>query len=283
MSKRTLISYAHDSSPHANSVLAMANRLRCDGVDAHIDQYEQHPSEGWPKWMEHQFANAEAIVVVASARYLERYNQEGGVGSGARFEGAILSSILLKNGVSFEKIAVVILAKSDEAFIPDILHGCPRYDLSDEIGYESLCRWLTEQPRIVIPPLGTIKPLPPIDLTAHGRFLLLCRAILPIFEDNWRIFRDFGPNSGADGSGPLRQNVESWYEIRRSKIVPNNARIRALVSDHRPHIPDEHRRLFERLLSHIDAFEAHVANDRVDYRDHQFPKEIVEIVRQNGA
>lgn len=109
MSRYTFITYAHDGLSHERRALQFANRLRAGGVDAQIDQYESHPPEGWPKWMESQFVKADAILIVPSRKHLERYQQADGVGSGARFEAAILSSILSKNGVSFEKVGVTSL------------------------------------------------------------------------------------------------------------------------------------------------------------------------------
>jgi hypothetical protein len=276
--RHTFITYAHDGLAHEGRVLELANRLRSEGVDAQIDQYEPHPSEGWPKWMESQLAKADAILVVPSEKYLERYKQEAGAGSGARFEGAILTSMLSKNGVSFEKIAVVLFGRHSEKFIPDLLHGCTRYDVSHQEQYDRLYRWLTNQRSTVRPPLGTILELLPLDLSAEKRFSLLCRDLKPLFDDNGRIFRDFGPNSGADSAGPVRYDLTAWHELRASKVVPNNARIRDLIKANYNIVAAEHRRLFDSVLSHIDAFEAHVANPNVDYRDHQFPKEIVNVV-----
>jgi len=136
VSRYTFITYAHDSLAHERRVLELANRLRAEGVDAQVDQYEPHPPEGWPKWMEGQFLKAEAILVIPSEKYLERYTQKDSKGSGARFEGAILTSMLSKNGVSFEKIAVVLLDNNSGRFVPDLLHGCTRYDVSRADRYE---------------------------------------------------------------------------------------------------------------------------------------------------
>ena len=47
-----LISYSHDSPAHEARVLALADRLRDDGVDAILDQYESFPPQGWIKWMD---------------------------------------------------------------------------------------------------------------------------------------------------------------------------------------------------------------------------------------
>src|ERR1700733_242878 len=108
MAPHTFITYAHDSLAHERRVLEFANKLRADGVDTEIDQYEQHPPEGWPKWMENQFLKADVILVAPSEKYFERYTQTNGIGSGDRLEGARLTSLLSKNGVSFQKEAVVL-------------------------------------------------------------------------------------------------------------------------------------------------------------------------------
>jgi hypothetical protein len=46
---RVFISYSHDSPEHLDHVLELADRLRTDGIDCHIDQYEESPPEGWPR------------------------------------------------------------------------------------------------------------------------------------------------------------------------------------------------------------------------------------------
>jgi hypothetical protein len=96
MSGRVFITYAHENLAHERRVLKFANELRAGGVDAEIDQYEPHPAEGWTKWMEHQFSTSDAILVVPSQMYLTRYRQDSGIGTGARFEAAILSNILAR-------------------------------------------------------------------------------------------------------------------------------------------------------------------------------------------
>jgi len=40
---RVFTSYSHDSTEHEERVLALSNRLRIDGVDSIIDQYESPP------------------------------------------------------------------------------------------------------------------------------------------------------------------------------------------------------------------------------------------------
>lgn len=279
MRKRVFISYAQENPDHNEEVLQLADRLRKQGVDARIDRYEPHPKQGWPTWMERQLLEADAILVVASKSYYERYNQNSGVGSGARFEAAIVKSLLLKNGVSFEKFAVVIFSAEDTRFIPELLQGCSRYTLNE--GYENLYRWLTQQPDVLAAPLGEVVTLLPRHYpgTSHS-FGSLCRALKPLLDDNYRVFRDFGPNSSKASPGDLRTDLTAWRHLKKSKIVPNNRLIRELVIRNKDIIPKEFVSVFDRLISHVDAFEVHVETGGIDYREHQFPNEITDIVQR---
>lgn len=47
---RVLTSYSHDTVEHQERGLDFADRLRADGIDAKIDQYNASPPEGWPLW-----------------------------------------------------------------------------------------------------------------------------------------------------------------------------------------------------------------------------------------
>ena len=51
-SGEVFISYSWDSESHVQSVLAFSNRLRSEGIDCVLDQYEDSPPEGWPLWMD---------------------------------------------------------------------------------------------------------------------------------------------------------------------------------------------------------------------------------------
>ena len=52
------ISYSHDSDDFCDKILKFSNEFRNFGIDANIDQYEDAPPEGWPRWMESQIRNA---------------------------------------------------------------------------------------------------------------------------------------------------------------------------------------------------------------------------------
>lgn len=116
----------------------------------------------------------------------------------------------------------------------------------------------------------------------RGRFRGLCAAIRPVMDENGRIFREFGPNSGAGGPARVvRQNVGVWRQIMPT-VVENNARIRTLIKANWDSIPEPHAELFGRWLNHIDAFEAHAQDPLADYRHHQFPAEVVNVINRNA-
>ena len=49
-----------------------ANKLRSEGIDAILDQYEEAPSEGWPRWMENSINRADYVIVIGSKGYYDK-------------------------------------------------------------------------------------------------------------------------------------------------------------------------------------------------------------------
>src|SRR5450759_1044042 len=58
---RVFLRYSWDSDAHKQRVLAVAQRLRNDGVDAWLDRFTTFPAEGWPRWMENEIARAQFV------------------------------------------------------------------------------------------------------------------------------------------------------------------------------------------------------------------------------
>src|SRR4051794_39238801 len=81
-SPRVLISYSHDSPEHEARVLEFANRLRADGVDALLDQYQTFPAEGWLRWMNQQVVQAGFVLMVCTETYARRVAGEEKPGTG---------------------------------------------------------------------------------------------------------------------------------------------------------------------------------------------------------
>jgi len=69
---KLFISYAHDSREHDARVLELANRLRADGFDCDLDQFQSSPPEGWPKWMDRNLAESDFVLIVVTKRWHDR-------------------------------------------------------------------------------------------------------------------------------------------------------------------------------------------------------------------
>jgi len=160
---RVFISYSHDSLDHQKRVLALANQLRKDGVEAWIDQYTQDPNEGWIRWMRSQVRQANRVLLVFTETYQRRFegDEEEGRGVGATFEGVIVTQALYESGGRNAKFRPVVFSEQEETFIPEELRRFNRYRVDTQDNYQNLLRWLYEAPRIV-PPIVGIKPELPL-------------------------------------------------------------------------------------------------------------------------
>jgi hypothetical protein len=160
---RVFISYSHDSTEHEQRVLALANQLRADGIEAWIDQYVQDPEEGWIKWMRTQVKQAEKVLLVFTKTYQKRFegDEEEGKGMGATFEGVIVTQALYESGGRNAKFRPVVFEVADERFIPLELRRFNRYRVDTPDHYQNLLRWLHAAPWIVPPDVGPKPDLPP--------------------------------------------------------------------------------------------------------------------------
>ncbi|HEX4945230.1 MAG TPA: toll/interleukin-1 receptor domain-containing protein [Blastocatellia bacterium] len=160
-SPKIFISYSHDSPQHRARVLELANRLRSEGLDCHIDQYETAPPEGWPNWMLNHIEAADFVLLICTETYYRRFRQKEpvGTGKGAKWEGAVITLTLYDSELINRKFIPVVFAASDRQFIPEILRGTTNYDLSLVYEYDNLYRRLTGQ-STAKPELKPIIPKP---------------------------------------------------------------------------------------------------------------------------
>jgi SEFIR domain len=159
---RVFISYSHDTVEHQERVLGLADRLRADGIDAEIDQYNAAPSGGWPLWCERQIEAANVVLMVCTETYYRRVSgdEERGKGLGVVWEAQIIRQLLYDAGAISDKFVPVLFSDASPEQIPTPIRGGTRYVVDTEDGYEDLYRRLTGQPRLLRPALGTIRPLP---------------------------------------------------------------------------------------------------------------------------
>jgi hypothetical protein len=161
---KVFISYSHDSSEHKDKVLSLSNKLRIDGIDCYVDQYEMSPSEGWPRWMVNQIEKADFVLVVCTENYDRRFKGEDEVekGLGAKWEGAVITYELYEREAKNTKFIPIIFSPQDSAHIPIILRSFTYYNVITNEGYEELYRHLTDQPSIIKVTIGKLRSLPPL-------------------------------------------------------------------------------------------------------------------------
>jgi len=162
------VSYSHDSEAHAQRVLALADRLREDGIDVRLDQYVGDPPEGWPRWMERQVVECRFVVIVCTPTYRGRFDREGtgGEGKGAKWEAMIAQQILYEAGTRNDRLVPVLFEGSTEKDVPLTLRAYTWYRLPGD--YEGLYRRLTGQPKTPAPAIGEIKLMPPATRPVFG-------------------------------------------------------------------------------------------------------------------
>ncbi|MCI0354997.1 MAG: SUMF1/EgtB/PvdO family nonheme iron enzyme [Acidobacteria bacterium] len=161
---RVFISYAQESDAHARWVLGLAARLRKDGLDAWIDQYEQFPPKGWRPWMTEQIERAHWVLVICTEDYKKRFdgNAPASVGRGVRWESQHITQELYDRKFHNTRFVPVLPPAGDEHCIPIPLKDYQKFRLDDE--YEALYRLLTAQPSTPAPVLGKIRHLPPLSV-----------------------------------------------------------------------------------------------------------------------
>lgn len=159
---KVFISYTHDNIDHADKILSFSNKLRSEGIDAIIDQYEESPPEGWPKWMDREIKNADYVLMVCTPTYYNRVMgyEKPGVGLGGIWEGSLIYQHLYNDGLINTKFIPILTDTSSVADIPTPLQGATRYRLNSETDYNKLYNRLRGIKATEKPALGKLRPLP---------------------------------------------------------------------------------------------------------------------------
>ena len=182
-SEEVFISYTQESVEHSERVLQLSNRLRSEGVDCVLDQYETSPPEGWPRWMDKKIRDAKYVLVVCTEAYYKRVmgEEKEGIGLGIRWEGSLIYQHLYMAGATNTKFIPVIFDEKQKGHIPMPLQGATYYSLARATGYEDLYRRLTGQSKTERPKLGERRSLPPREVKTDPTLYLTT----PIDVDLW--------------------------------------------------------------------------------------------------
>ena len=159
----------------------MADRLRQDGIDAVIDQYDTAPPDGWPIWMDCEIRKADFIALACTETYLNRVEgrETPGKGRGVLWEAKLIFSYLYEGTGAVQRFIPILLDGQTATSVPRPLRDLTRYDVDAAEGYELFYRHLTGQPRVERPNLGTVRALPPIAAQSYPASLAFSTHSVP--------------------------------------------------------------------------------------------------------
>lgn len=157
---KAFVSYSWDSDEHKRWTKSFAARLRGDGVDVTLDQWELVPGDQLPRFMESAIRDNSYVLILCTPDYMKKSDErKGGVG----YEGDIMTAEVHTEG-NHRKFIPILRAGSRETAIPTWLKGKYSIDLSgdpySDDGYNDLLATLHNR-REQAPTLGK----PPL----HGR------------------------------------------------------------------------------------------------------------------
>jgi len=159
---KVFISYSHDSPIHIDKVWEFSNKLRTEGIDCILDQYEESPPEGWPRWMDKNIRLADFVIMICTKIYNDRVMgiEKKGIGHGVIWEGNLIFQHLYNSGTINQKFIPVIFENGSKENIPTPIQGSTFYNVDNFLEFERLynrLRGVTKQK----PELGELRELLP--------------------------------------------------------------------------------------------------------------------------
>ena len=156
MAKKVFISYAWEDESFSQAILEFSNKLRANGIDANIDQYEENPDMGWPIWMEQQIETSDYVLVVATKTYLDKFLQLQ-QGKGVSWEiSSIYQSLYNLQGHN-DKFIPIVFNEEDKKYIVKALQPYTNYNITTQ--FDKLANRIKGIKNVEKPPV--IEALPP--------------------------------------------------------------------------------------------------------------------------
>ncbi|WP_426662839.1 TIR domain-containing protein [Rhodanobacter aciditrophus] len=206
---KVFVSYSHDSQEHKRWVLEFATRLRSNGVDAVLDQWELQPGDDLPHFMERHLSSADRILMICTDKYVAKANMgSGGVG----YEKMIVTADLMKS-IDSNKV-VPIIRQNGTRDVPVFLRTKLFIDFSSEdqfeFSFDELVRTLHGAPLFVKPPIGN-NPFTPASMNPPERtgdaLLGLMGMIVSDYESHARSFTSYSDLVSYSGISRLMLDV----------------------------------------------------------------------------
>jgi hypothetical protein len=194
---KVFISYSWEDEEHKNWVRDLSVKLRKDGVDVKLDQWELTPGDQLPQFMERMITENDYILVVCTPNYKTKSDtRSGGVG----YEGDIMTGLKLSS--NNQRKFIPIIRKGDlNISYPLWLSGVFGLDFRNDLSaYEDLHATLTNSQIRKAPPLGRkVESKDTLDVSDDLQIKIITHdyKILGIITDEV----EFGKRDGTRGSG----------------------------------------------------------------------------------
>ena len=151
---KVFASYSHDSDAHKEWVLKLCTKLRDNGVDVTLDEWDLSPGEPIHPFMREGITDSDRVLVICTDRYVEKADTlEGGVG----YEITIVDTELDRD-LRTDKFIPIIRQSTGDSKVPTSL-GIRRYidfrnDQDFEQKFDELLRTIHGDPLNPKPSLG---------------------------------------------------------------------------------------------------------------------------------
>lgn len=128
----TFISYTWESDELKTWVKELATKLRNNGIDAKLDQWEVVHGDQMPLFMEKSVRDNDYVLIICTPKYKTKSeNRIGGVG----YEGDIMTAEVLQNS-NHRKFIPILKSGTKETALPSWLQGKYFVDLSTDQHFE---------------------------------------------------------------------------------------------------------------------------------------------------
>ncbi len=144
---KVFISYSHDSPEHKRWVSELAVKLRHNGIDTTLDQWDLRLGDDITRFMERGIVDADRILVVCTDNYVSKANTgEGGVG----YERMIITKKIVENQGN-NKFIPIIRQTLWEDKTPEFLKDRVYIDFTDDSQFDAKFEELLHERLLVLP------------------------------------------------------------------------------------------------------------------------------------
>ena len=150
---KVFVSYSYDSEEHKDWIKNLCTKLRKNGVDVILDQWDLHLGMDRTVFME-ELKDSDRVLIICTDNYVEKANnRESGVG----YEGIIITAELAQN-LKTNKFIPIIRQVSGEnntpIFLGTRIYSDFRDDSQFDVEFDKLLREILNIPINPKPPLG---------------------------------------------------------------------------------------------------------------------------------